>query len=188
MTAPHIPNRVTTTLRRFQLCKVDKCIQNAVTGYLVAITDQHTPPYTVSVSTYNKYLGTWHKYPLEFGNSGLPRHRRENKYSIRSHSPPLKFFCCSKSQTFKHILTSTTHRTPRTTLLPTATQDFEMCLLYMLNALRKNKDGVSEEPNTRPARSSHNRGESPSSRMPGDRVSKSQGRNGGSGAGYEGRN
>lgn len=61
-------------------------------------------------------------------------------------------------------------------------------MLYALAKFCKSKDEKSEEPNTRPVRSSHNHGESPSSRMPGGRVSKSQGGNGGSVGGYEGGN
>ncbi|CZT51205.1 uncharacterized protein RSE6_12322 [Rhynchosporium secalis] len=61
-----------------------------------------------------------------------------------------------------------------------------MCILYGLAQFCKSKDETSEEPNTRPAKSSYNRGESPNSRMPGGRVSRSA-RNGWSGGGHEGR-
>ena len=113
-----------------------------------------------------------------------------NKYIDQNHpnSPALQFSCNSESQTSTYLLASISIRALKSPINPDTAQDLEMCLLYMLSALRKNKDGVSEEPNTRPARSSPHRGESPSSRMPGDRVSKSQGKNGGSGGGYEGRN
>ena len=84
MTAPHIPNRVTTKLRRFQGRKIDRCIQNAEISYLVAIMDYIRLIATVSVSTYSRYLAAWHKYPLESANAGFSRYRRGNKHSNKS--------------------------------------------------------------------------------------------------------